>query len=201
MRDAQFQAARKAAISFLMVAGLRWPPRYFFFARVSTCFCRSARRERLDREGLAEGPLEVPELDLGRLQAVRLEGAVAVGLEVAFDELAEAQLDRDGLVRLDHLAVVEDEILDLDAGGDPDELLLDPQEQVVDLRGLGLGFLVGNLAERQVVPLAAVEEGELVAAVPVLERGHGRPPEESNTNRARAAGLRQNFAKLPRAQE
>ena len=33
----------------------------------------------------------------------------------------------------------------------------------------------------QVVPLAAVAEGELVSAVPVLERRHGRPPAESNS--------------------
>jgi hypothetical protein len=157
--------------------------------------------EGLDGEGLAEDAFEVSELHLRGLQAGRLERAVPVGLEVSFHELAEAELRREGLVGLRHAAVVQDEVLDLDAGRDADELLLDPQEEVIDLRGLGLGLLIGDLAEGQVVPLAEVAEGELVAAVPVLKRRHGRPPTESNTNATRPNGFRQIFAKPPMAQE
>jgi len=64
----------------------------------------------------------VAELDFGCLEAVRLKGAIAVGFEVAFDEMAEAQLHRDGLLRLDDFPIVEDEILDLDTWRDADKL-------------------------------------------------------------------------------
>jgi len=126
MRAAQFQAARRAATSFLIVAGLRRPAAILLLRPGLDVRLQVGQGEGLDGEGFADDCARNARAARGGLQAGRLERAVPVGLEVSLHELPEAELRREGLVGLRHAAVVQDEVLDLDAGRDADELLLDP---------------------------------------------------------------------------
>jgi hypothetical protein len=68
-----------------------------------------------------------------------------------------------------------DEVDDPDAGRQFDEPLLEAEQQVLDLGGLGLGLAPGDLADGDEVLPAVMAEDEPVDAVPFLEAGHGCP--------------------------
>src|SRR5438270_7597775 len=64
---------------------------------------------------------------------------------------------------------------DVDAGRHLDEPLLEPHEQVVDLRRLRHRLRLGDPAERERPLPSPVVENDAIAAVPLLERGHAAP--------------------------
>ncbi len=116
------------------------------------------------------------EVDFAGGEAVRLDGAVGVGGEVAFVEMREG----DGLAGgvgecracLRRLAVMLDEGHDVRAFRQHQQPLLQPHEQVVGLPGLVLGLVLRDFANGKAVQLAAVAEENPVAAVPFLQRRH-----------------------------
>ncbi len=67
-----------------------------------------------------------------------------------------------------------EEFDDLDADRHFDLPLREPHQQVFDLGGLGLRRLGGDAAQGDEVLLATVAENETLAAVSLLEAGHGR---------------------------
>jgi hypothetical protein len=73
-------------------------------------------------------------------------------------------------------AVEPDEVDDVDAGGQFDQPLLEPEQQVIDLGGLGAGLLFGDLADRHEMVLAVVPEVDPAAASALLEPGHWITP-------------------------
>ena len=116
------------------------------------------------------------EMQLAGVEAVGLDGAVGVGGEVAVFQVAEG----DGLTRgvgerrpgVRRLAVVLDEGHDVGAIGQHDQPLLQPHEQVIDLPGLVLGFVLLDFANGKGVQLAVVAEENPVASVSLLQRRH-----------------------------
>ena len=80
----QFQAARSVAISLRMVTGLS-----FALARWSDIFLHLGNRQFADREAFAEDADKVAEVQFAGIEAVGLDGAVAVGGEVAVFQVAE----------------------------------------------------------------------------------------------------------------
>ena len=116
------------------------------------------------------------EVQLAGVEAVGLDGAVGVGGEVAVFQVAEG----DGLARgigerrpgVRRLAVVLDEGHDVGAFGQHQQPLLQPHEQVIDLPGLVLGFVLLDFANGKGVQLAVVAEENSVASVSLLQRRH-----------------------------
>ena len=64
---------------------------------------------------------------------------------------------------------------DVNARGQLEESLLEPQEEVIDLGRLGLGLLARDLADGHEVLPTVVAEDEAIAAIAFLEAGHGCP--------------------------
>ncbi len=119
---------------------------------------------------------EVAEVQLAGVEAVGLDGAVAVRGEIAVFQVAEG----DGLPRgvgqrrpgVRRLAVVLDEGDDVGAIGQHDQPLLQPHEQVIDLPGFVLGFVLLDFTNGKGVQLAVVAEQNSVTAVSLLQRRH-----------------------------
>ena len=63
------------------------------------------------------------------------------------------------------LAIVLEVLDDADAGRQLDEALIQPQEEILDLRGLGVGFLPGNRAEGKPAAFTLVHEHDVITAV------------------------------------
>ena len=80
------------------------------------------------------------------------------------------------------LAVVLDEGHDVGAFGQHQQPLLQPHEQVIDLPGFVLGFVLLDFANGKGVQFAVVAEQNSVAAVSFLQRRHDVGPPQHHSN-------------------
>src|SRR5262249_28450839 len=81
------------------------------------------------------------------------------------------------------------------AGRERDKLLLDAEQERVHVARRGVGLVLADFAEGEVVTPAEVDERELEAAVSVLQRGHGcSPPFWKATSPQRQAVLFASFS-------
>ena len=130
-------------------------------------------RQVREREALAERRDDVLEVDAGRVEGLLLLRPL-VRREVAVAERAEG-LGRPAVGRLrsrGRFAVLLDERDDVDAGRELDEPLLEPHEEVIDVRRLGVGLGLRDGAEGEVPLLALEAEIHLETARAKSDPGH-----------------------------
>ena len=118
--------------------------------------------------------VDQPGGDGARLPPRREGGGRPVAEAAKGEPLGNSFVNISGDPRL-RLAIELEEFGDPDARGQLDEPLLEAQEQVADLGGLGLGLLARDLADGDEVLLALLAEDKAVGAVAFLEAGHGCP--------------------------
>jgi hypothetical protein len=122
-----------------------------------------------------------------------LQPAVAVRLQVTVTELAERDLGplhRDSLLR--RFAAVSDEGDNIDAGRDGEESLLDPHQQVIDLRGGRFRLVPSDPADGEGLTLAVVAEVNAEAAIALLQGGRECPSGKGNATPMSGSPLYQN---------
>ena len=127
-----------------------------------------------DREPLAKGGDQVLEVQLDPLDGAIFE-RIPVRRKVAVAETGEREFPRFGGYFLQvgrRLAVVLDELDDIDAGRQFDQPLLKPHQQVINLGCFARGFLSGHLAEGEQLLFAVTAEMEAVASAPLLKCSH-----------------------------
>ena len=126
------------------------------------------------------------EMHLACVEAVGLNGAVGVSCEVAVTQQAEGDdLSRGVCERrpdIRRLAVVFDEGHNVGAIWQHQKPLLQPHEQVIDLPGFVLGFILLDFANGKSVQFAVVAEQNSVAAVSHLQRCRDADPPQRHSN-------------------
>ena len=117
------------------------------------------------------------EVQLGGVEGIRFQRP-AVRLEIAVAEGGQGQAQQAGDRCLPprRSAVELHEFDDTDAGRQLDQALLEPQEQVFDLGGLGLGLGLADLTDGEGVPLTSIAELAVPAVALALNGSHGGCP-------------------------
>ena len=133
------------------------------------------RGQFLHRESLAEGTLEMLQVHGHGGKTIFLHRSVLLGFKVFLLEDGEGYLLGCGRSRFRHLAIMQDEFVDRDAGGNGEQSLLEPQKQIIDFTDENVSLLTGYLADSDGVafPLKAKLAVERLALF--LNRSHMTP--------------------------